>query len=361
MSRWLAVASSLLVSPSIFTRCYKTHTREASMRLTWSWHHQVHIQMDSIMGPLLPGPSPRLIVLLCSLQGSYRCGPCKPGYIGDQMRGCKMERNCRDPELNPCSVNAQCIEERQGDVTCVVSHLLLALSVSVFPLNHHPSLVSACFRVKALEYESNSIKISKGCGRNRVSWSLGGAIWSHLTISHLCSLGCGSTPSSWACWWWSPSSHTPSVGGPGGEPQDRLPSTSCWFSWAHCLSSLSSPQGRPVSKSGLTLQEMNCPGSEASTCPSTRCSLPISARLGRSCSSFPCISWPRNRLWRGGRGRVQSTSASRGSPTTQVWSGSLVRNRACYCHLSPNRQPRSPGTGVGGFSVQFSSVPDMAK
>ncbi|CAO2592990.1 Thbs4 [Lemmus lemmus] len=53
--------------------------------------------------------------------GSYRCGPCKPGYTGDQTRGCKTERNCRNPELNPCSVNAQCIEERQGDVTCVVS------------------------------------------------------------------------------------------------------------------------------------------------------------------------------------------------------------------------------------------------
>ncbi|XP_045352785.1 thrombospondin-4 [Leopardus geoffroyi] len=51
--------------------------------------------------------------------GSYRCGPCKPGYTGDQTRGCKTERSCRNPELNPCSVNAQCIEERQGDVTCV--------------------------------------------------------------------------------------------------------------------------------------------------------------------------------------------------------------------------------------------------
>lgn len=136
------------------------------MRLTSSWYHQVHVQTDTVIGPWLPGPS---IVSLCSLQGSYRCGPCKPGYIGDQMRGCKMERNCRDPELNPCSVNAQCIEERQGDVTCVVSHLLLALSFPPFPLNHHHSLVSACFRVKALKNKSNSIKINEGCGCNRGS------------------------------------------------------------------------------------------------------------------------------------------------------------------------------------------------
>ncbi|XP_049722692.1 thrombospondin-4 isoform X1 [Elephas maximus indicus] len=51
--------------------------------------------------------------------GSYRCGPCKSGYTGDQTRGCKAERSCRNPELNPCSVNAQCVEEKQGDVTCV--------------------------------------------------------------------------------------------------------------------------------------------------------------------------------------------------------------------------------------------------
>nr|XP_036856450.1 thrombospondin-4 [Manis javanica] len=62
-----------------------------------------------------PGSSSHVYLL----QGSYRCGPCKPGYTGDQTRGCKTERNCRNPELNPCSVNAQCTQERQGDVTCV--------------------------------------------------------------------------------------------------------------------------------------------------------------------------------------------------------------------------------------------------
>lgn len=139
------------------------------MGLTSSWHHRVHVKIDTRAVPLLTGLRPWLTVLLCSLQGSYRCGPCKPGYIGDQTRGCKMERNCRNPELNPCSVNAQCIEERQGDVTCVVSCLLLALSFSPFHLKHHASPVSTCFRVKVLKNENNSIKVNKGCSNNRVS------------------------------------------------------------------------------------------------------------------------------------------------------------------------------------------------
>lgn len=56
-----------------------------------------------------------------SLQGSYRCGPCKPGYTGDQVKGCKAEKSCRNRALNPCSVYAQCIEERQGEISCTVS------------------------------------------------------------------------------------------------------------------------------------------------------------------------------------------------------------------------------------------------
>ncbi|XP_053159390.1 thrombospondin-4 isoform X1 [Hemicordylus capensis] len=51
--------------------------------------------------------------------GSYRCGACKPGFTGDQIRGCRTERSCRNRALNPCSVHAQCTEARQGDISCV--------------------------------------------------------------------------------------------------------------------------------------------------------------------------------------------------------------------------------------------------
>ncbi|XP_021236969.1 thrombospondin-4 isoform X1 [Numida meleagris] len=51
--------------------------------------------------------------------GSYRCGQCKSGYTGDQVRGCQAERSCRSRALNPCSVHARCIEERRGEVTCI--------------------------------------------------------------------------------------------------------------------------------------------------------------------------------------------------------------------------------------------------
>ncbi|NWR23016.1 TSP4 protein, partial [Emberiza fucata] len=51
--------------------------------------------------------------------GSYHCGQCKPGYTGDQTRGCQAERSCRNRALNPCSIHARCIEERRGEVTCI--------------------------------------------------------------------------------------------------------------------------------------------------------------------------------------------------------------------------------------------------
>ncbi|KAM4710017.1 thrombospondin-4 [Discoglossus pictus] len=53
--------------------------------------------------------------------GSYRCGPCKPGYVGDQIKGCKAEKNCKTRGLNPCHPSAQCIEEKGGEVICICS------------------------------------------------------------------------------------------------------------------------------------------------------------------------------------------------------------------------------------------------
>uniref|UniRef100_A0A8B9HMV4 Thrombospondin 4a n=1 Tax=Astyanax mexicanus TaxID=7994 RepID=A0A8B9HMV4_ASTMX len=49
--------------------------------------------------------------------GSFRCGDCKPGYTGDQIRGCS--RQCGNGQTNPCDVNAECVVERDGSISCV--------------------------------------------------------------------------------------------------------------------------------------------------------------------------------------------------------------------------------------------------
>uniref|UniRef100_A0AAQ6ABJ8 Cartilage oligomeric matrix protein n=1 Tax=Amphiprion ocellaris TaxID=80972 RepID=A0AAQ6ABJ8_AMPOC len=51
-------------------------------------------------------------------QGSFRCGPCKPGYVGDQRRGCKPERACGNGQPNPCHASAECIVHREGAIEC---------------------------------------------------------------------------------------------------------------------------------------------------------------------------------------------------------------------------------------------------
>ncbi|KAI7806129.1 thrombospondin-3a precursor [Triplophysa rosa] len=50
--------------------------------------------------------------------GSYRCGQCKPGYVGNQTAGCLPRKSCASLSFNPCDTNAHCIIQRNGDVTC---------------------------------------------------------------------------------------------------------------------------------------------------------------------------------------------------------------------------------------------------
>lgn len=56
-------------------------------------------------------------------QGSFQCGPCQPGFVGDQTSGCKRrsERFCPDGTPSPCHEKADCILERDGSRSCVVS------------------------------------------------------------------------------------------------------------------------------------------------------------------------------------------------------------------------------------------------
>ncbi|KAM9393000.1 thrombospondin-4a [Pholidichthys leucotaenia] len=51
--------------------------------------------------------------------GSFRCGECKAGFTGDQVKGCHGTRLCPNGQPNPCDVNAECVLERDGSISCV--------------------------------------------------------------------------------------------------------------------------------------------------------------------------------------------------------------------------------------------------
>ncbi|KAJ8405617.1 hypothetical protein AAFF_G00315970 [Aldrovandia affinis] len=51
--------------------------------------------------------------------GSFYCGACKTGYTGDLLTGCRSEKSCGDDMENPCDINAHCVVERDGTISCI--------------------------------------------------------------------------------------------------------------------------------------------------------------------------------------------------------------------------------------------------
>ncbi|MBN3286309.1 TSP3A protein, partial [Polyodon spathula] len=50
--------------------------------------------------------------------GSYKCGQCLPGFVGNQMGGCLPQKSCSSLTFDPCDVNAHCVMQRNGEASC---------------------------------------------------------------------------------------------------------------------------------------------------------------------------------------------------------------------------------------------------
>ncbi|KAG5341187.1 TSP4 protein, partial [Acromyrmex charruanus] len=51
-------------------------------------------------------------------EGSYRCGPCRSGYVGNQTTGCHVQKGGCPDLITVCDVNAYCIAMYANEFTC---------------------------------------------------------------------------------------------------------------------------------------------------------------------------------------------------------------------------------------------------
>ncbi|XP_071564208.1 cartilage oligomeric matrix protein [Temnothorax nylanderi] len=51
-------------------------------------------------------------------EGSYRCGPCRSGYIGNQTSGCHLQHDVCPDMVTTCDVNANCIARYTNEYIC---------------------------------------------------------------------------------------------------------------------------------------------------------------------------------------------------------------------------------------------------
>ncbi|KMQ94456.1 cartilage oligomeric matrix protein [Lasius niger] len=51
-------------------------------------------------------------------EGSYRCGPCRSGYIGNQTVGCHLQQDLCPDMITVCDINAYCIAVYTNEYSC---------------------------------------------------------------------------------------------------------------------------------------------------------------------------------------------------------------------------------------------------
>lgn len=61
------------------------------------------------------------LLLVIPMKGSYRCGHCKAGYIGNQTVGCHLQQDLCPDMVTVCDVNANCIATYFNEYSCKVN------------------------------------------------------------------------------------------------------------------------------------------------------------------------------------------------------------------------------------------------